>query len=260
MQIYQFHCGSHSRKIKMLARILILAVAVEVTLCLEHGYQLKTAVQHEDQPHQSEPQEYQQESPQVKDVHYQAAIESHQHGYPSQSIEYQSAEQQEPQVNTEHAASVYNYAPTQQHAASQHSAEAIRYVPVQHESPAVQIPEHRLEVQSSQGHVQHQQEAQLHHVPVYQHAKHYSHDEHVDYYAHPKYQYEYKVDDPHTGDNKFQQEVRDGDVVKGVYSFLEADGSIRTVEYTSDKVNGFNAVVKHTPPTQHVHIQQNHHQ
>lgn len=56
--------------------------------------------------------------------------------------------------------------------------------------------------------------------------------------AYPKYQYEYKVEDPHTGDNKFQHEVRDGDSVKGVYSLHEADGSIRTVEYSSDKHHG----------------------
>ena len=56
--------------------------------------------------------------------------------------------------------------------------------------------------------------------------------------AYPKYQYEYKVADPHTGDNKFQHEFRDGDVVKGVYSLQEADGSIRTVEYSSDKHTG----------------------
>lgn len=56
--------------------------------------------------------------------------------------------------------------------------------------------------------------------------------------AYPKYQYEYKVEDPHTGDNKFQHEIRDGDKVKGVYSLHEADGSVRTVEYVSDKEHG----------------------
>lgn len=56
--------------------------------------------------------------------------------------------------------------------------------------------------------------------------------------AYPKYQYEYKVEDPHTGDNKFQHEIRDGDSVKGVYSLHEADGSVRTVEYSSDKHHG----------------------
>ncbi|XP_028030301.1 cuticle protein 8-like [Bombyx mandarina] len=67
--------------------------------------------------------------------------------------------------------------------------------------------------------------------------------------AYPKYEYNYSVADGHSGDNKSQQEIRDGDVVKGSYSFHEADGSIRTVEYTADDHNGFNAVVHNTAPT-----------
>ncbi|XP_047526765.1 cuticle protein 8-like isoform X1 [Vanessa atalanta] len=67
--------------------------------------------------------------------------------------------------------------------------------------------------------------------------------------AHPKYEYNYSVADGHTGDNKQQQESRDGDVVKGSYSFQEADGSIRTVEYSADDHSGFNAVVHNTAPT-----------
>ncbi|XP_063532536.1 cuticle protein 7-like isoform X1 [Cydia strobilella] len=64
-----------------------------------------------------------------------------------------------------------------------------------------------------------------------------------------KYEYSYSVADGHTGDNKSQHETRDGDVVKGSYSLKEADGSIRTVEYTADPHNGFNAVVHNTAPT-----------
>ena len=56
--------------------------------------------------------------------------------------------------------------------------------------------------------------------------------------AHPKYHYEYKIEDPHTGDHKSQHEIRDGDKVEGHYSFKDADGSIRTVKYTSDKHTG----------------------
>ncbi|XP_030039479.2 LOW QUALITY PROTEIN: cuticle protein 8 [Manduca sexta] len=67
--------------------------------------------------------------------------------------------------------------------------------------------------------------------------------------AYPKYEYNYSVADGHTGDNKSQQESRDGDVVKGSYSFHEADGSIRTVEYSADDHNGFNAVVHNSAPT-----------
>ncbi|KAK9869694.1 hypothetical protein WA026_003436 [Henosepilachna vigintioctopunctata] len=68
----------------------------------------------------------------------------------------------------------------------------------------------------------------------------------VDYYAHPKYEFNYGVQDGHTGDHKSQHEVRDGDVVKGSYSLLEADGTTRTVHYTADDHNGFNAVVERT--------------
>ncbi|CAD7080734.1 unnamed protein product [Hermetia illucens] len=73
-------------------------------------------------------------------------------------------------------------------------------------------------------------------------------DEHVDYYAPPKYEFKYGVNDFHTGDVKSQHETRDGDVVKGQYSLVEPDGSIRTVDYTADKHNGFNAVVHKTAP------------
>ncbi|XP_063621676.1 knob-associated histidine-rich protein-like [Cydia splendana] len=61
---------------------------------------------------------------------------------------------------------------------------------------------------------------------------------HHDYYAHPKYEFEYKVEDPHTGDKKSQHESRDGDVVKGYYSLHEADGTVRIVHYSADKHSG----------------------
>ena len=75
--------------------------------------------------------------------------------------------------------------------------------------------------------------------------------DHKDYYAHPQYKFEYGVKDGHTGDHKTQWEHRDGDVVKGGYSFNEADGTKRVVEYTSDKKNGFNAVVKNIGHAHH---------
>jgi hypothetical protein len=61
--------------------------------------------------------------------------------------------------------------------------------------------------------------------------------------AYPKYEFKYGVADGHTGDQKTQTEVRDGDVVKGSYSLVEPDGTVRTVSYTADDHNGFNAVV-----------------
>ncbi|KAK9869683.1 hypothetical protein WA026_003430 [Henosepilachna vigintioctopunctata] len=68
----------------------------------------------------------------------------------------------------------------------------------------------------------------------------------VDYYAYPKYEFNYGVGDGHTGDHKSQKEERDGDVVKGSYSLVEPDGTIRTVHYTADDHNGFNAIVTRT--------------
>ncbi|XP_014097951.3 larval cuticle protein A2B [Bactrocera oleae] len=68
-----------------------------------------------------------------------------------------------------------------------------------------------------------------------------------EYDPHPQYQFSYGVDDKLTGDSKSQVEVRDGDVVHGEYSLIDADGYKRTVQYTSDDVNGFNAVVSREP-------------
>ncbi|EEB10690.1 structural constituent of cuticle, putative [Pediculus humanus corporis] len=79
-------------------------------------------------------------------------------------------------------------------------------------------------------------------------------DSHHDEYSHPQYTYKYSVHDPHTGDSKDQWETRDGDIVKGSYSVVEADGSVRKVEYTADKHNGFNAVVKRTGHSQHPQV------
>ncbi|XP_046744271.1 uncharacterized protein LOC124410151 [Diprion similis] len=69
----------------------------------------------------------------------------------------------------------------------------------------------------------------------------------ADYDAHPQYSYAYDVQDSITGDNKQQHETRDGDVVQGSYSLIESDGTRRTVDYTADPVNGFNAVVHKEP-------------
>ncbi|XP_001845931.2 larval cuticle protein A2B [Culex quinquefasciatus] len=63
----------------------------------------------------------------------------------------------------------------------------------------------------------------------------------------PQYTYAYNVQDALTGDHKSQQETRDGDVVKGSYSLVEPDGTVRTVIYTADPINGFNAIVQRGP-------------
>lgn len=93
--------------------------------------------------------------------------------------------------------------------------------------------------------------------PIYSsgYASDYHNDDH---HHHPSYKFEYGVHDPHTGDNKNQWEVRDGDVVKGEYSLDEADGTKRVVSYTADKHNGFNAVVKKIGHAHHPEVY--HHQ
>ncbi|CAG7646711.1 unnamed protein product [Allacma fusca] len=68
------------------------------------------------------------------------------------------------------------------------------------------------------------------------------------YDPHPQYSYTYSVADSLTGDQHSQSESRDGDVVKGQYSLVEPDGAIRTVTYTADAVNGFNAIVDRSAP------------
>lgn len=59
------------------------------------------------------------------------------------------------------------------------------------------------------------------------------------------------VHDPHTGDKKEQYEDRDGHHVKGSYSFKEADGTIRVVDYVAAPHGGFNAIVKRIGHAQH---------
>ncbi|XP_048507681.1 larval cuticle protein A2B-like [Athalia rosae] len=71
----------------------------------------------------------------------------------------------------------------------------------------------------------------------------------ADYDPNPQYSYSYDVHDSLTGDAKSQQETRNGDVVEGSYSLVEADGSRRVVHYTADPHNGFNAVVEKEPAT-----------
>lgn len=65
------------------------------------------------------------------------------------------------------------------------------------------------------------------------------------------YSFSYGVKDLHTGDIKHQWEKKEGDSVKGQYSLVEPDGSVRTVDYTADNKSGFNAIVKHSGPFHH---------
>ncbi|CAB3243165.1 unnamed protein product [Arctia plantaginis] len=94
-----------------------------------------------------------------------------------------------------------------------HAAPVLHAAPVVHAAPLVHAP--------------------IAHAPIIQ----------AEPVSYPKYAFNYGVKDPHTGDVKSQHEERDGDVVKGSYSLVEPDGSTRTVSYSADDHNGFNAVV-----------------
>ncbi|XP_055922946.1 larval cuticle protein A3A-like [Eupeodes corollae] len=63
----------------------------------------------------------------------------------------------------------------------------------------------------------------------------------------PQYSYSYGVHDSISGDSKTQTETRNGDNVKGKYSLNDADGYKRTVSYTANAANGFQAVVERKP-------------
>ncbi|CAH2254307.1 jg7273 [Pararge aegeria aegeria] len=68
-------------------------------------------------------------------------------------------------------------------------------------------------------------------------------------YAQPEapahYDFQYSVQDGHSGDVKQQQESRAGDAVHGSYSLVQPDGVQRIVDYTADAVHGFNANVRY---------------
>lgn len=132
----------------------------------------------------------------------------------------------------------------------QHQAQDYGHYQIQHEEVQQHDDGHQYLTQgyASLGH-----QEQDHYQHAYQHQQE---EEHVDYHSHPKYEFKYGVNDYHTGDIKSQHEERDGDVVKGSYSLVEADGSIRTVHYTADDKHGFQAVVHKTPA---VHQHEDHH-
>ncbi|XP_022816256.1 cuticle protein 18.6-like [Spodoptera litura] len=107
------------------------------------------------------------------------------------------------------------------------------------------------------GHHEHHQHASSSQSIKQYHGK--ATEKHVEYYSHPKYEFAYKVVDPHTGDKKSQHESRDGHVVKGVYSLHQPDGSVRIVEYHADKKTGFNANVKYEGHAVHIVPEHHHH-
>lgn len=63
------------------------------------------------------------------------------------------------------------------------------------------------------------------------------------------YGFNYGVNDQHTGDVHSQQEWAKDGAVSGSYQLNDADGFRRTVDYTADDVNGFQATVRREPLT-----------
>lgn len=60
----------------------------------------------------------------------------------------------------------------------------------------------------------------------------------------PHYNYNYKIEDPYSGDRKTHVEIRHGNVVQGSYSLIEPDGTRRIVDYYADSISGFKAEVR----------------
>ncbi|CAH2107142.1 unnamed protein product [Euphydryas editha] len=137
----------------------------------------------------------------------------------------------------------------------------VQAVPVVHH--AAPLVQHVAPVVHHAAPVVHHIAPVVHHAaPVYHSGHQESHDQ-QDYYAHPKYEFEYQVQDHHTGDIKSQHEARDGDQVTGSYSLHQPDGVLRTVHYNADKHSGFNAQVDYSGHSQHAqpahHAPQYHH-
>ncbi|ALC43886.1 CG13670, partial [Drosophila busckii] len=65
----------------------------------------------------------------------------------------------------------------------------------------------------------------------------------ADYVARPEYSFAYGVEDGKTRVLQNRKETRSGDEVRGVYSVVDPDGTLRVVKYTADDAHGFQAEV-----------------
>jgi len=63
----------------------------------------------------------------------------------------------------------------------------------------------------------------------------------------PQYNFAFDVKDDDLTNYQNRQEERDGGVIKGSYSVVDPDGYVRTVTYTADSKNGFQAKVTREP-------------
>ncbi|XP_017954720.1 cyclic nucleotide-gated cation channel beta-1 [Drosophila navojoa] len=66
---------------------------------------------------------------------------------------------------------------------------------------------------------------------------------HSDYVARPEYSFAYGIEDGEARVLQNRKETRNGDEVRGVYSVVDPDGTLRVVKYTADDANGFQAEV-----------------
>ncbi|XP_013116031.2 larval cuticle protein A2B-like [Stomoxys calcitrans] len=84
-------------------------------------------------------------------------------------------------------------------------------------------------------------------LPLVQDHHHQAYEPQVYHSVPAQYKFAYDVNDHQTGDNHSHSEERDGDLVHGEYSLIDADGFRRVVQYTVDPHSGFNAVVNRIP-------------
>ncbi|XP_063890244.1 histidine-rich glycoprotein-like [Helicoverpa armigera] len=138
-----------------------------------------------------------------------------------------------------------------------HQTHESKHEPVHHEEHHEEQHEQHQEEHHHGHHEEHHGHASSSQSIKQHHGK--ATEKHVEYYSHPKYEFAYKVVDPHTGDKKSQHESRDGHVVKGVYSLHQPDGTVRIVEYHADKKTGFNANVKIEGHAVHIVPEHHHH-
>lgn len=68
-----------------------------------------------------------------------------------------------------------------------------------------------------------------------------------EHYEPANYEFHYDVQDAHTGDYHSQHEKAENGAVRGSYQLHDADGYLRTVEYTADDHHGFVANVRREP-------------
>ncbi|ODM95793.1 Cuticle protein [Orchesella cincta] len=63
----------------------------------------------------------------------------------------------------------------------------------------------------------------------------------------PQYNFSFDIKDDELTNYQNRQEERDGQTIKGSYSVVDPDGYVRTVTYTADPKNGFQAKVTREP-------------